>query len=115
MIDRGTLDELLATTGDDPAFLAELIDTYLSDAAVLLATMHQAAVAGSSDELRRAAHSLKSNSASLGARELASLCLEVEQQARAGALDGAAERVVAIEVAFAEVASELRELQRAAS
>jgi HPt (histidine-containing phosphotransfer) domain-containing protein len=111
VIDRAVLKDLLATTGNDSAFLAELIDTYLEDAADLLAAMAQAVSNDDPESLQRAAHSLKSNSASLGARGLASLCQQVEQQARDGLLGPAAERVTSIEVAFVEVERELRLLR----
>ena len=108
VIDRAVLSELLMTTGNDSAFLGELINTYLEDAAGLVAAMARAVSAENADALRRAAHSLKSSSASLGARSLASLCEEVERQAGAGALGDASERVTGIEVAFSRTERELR-------
>jgi HPt (histidine-containing phosphotransfer) domain-containing protein len=110
-IDRAALDNLLETTGNDPAFLGELIDTYLMDSMVLLAQMSRSIVGADPQQLRRAAHSLKSNSASFGALELSGMCLELEQQARENSLDGAAERVEAIEAAFDQVQRELRDLR----
>ena len=113
VIDRAALNDLLETTGNDPVFLAELIDTYLSDAVALLAAMQQAVTGDNTDALRRAAHSLKSNSASLGARALARLCQEVEQQARLGVLHGASERVATMHTLFGDVERELRALRPA--
>ena len=110
-IDRAGLDALFETTGGDPAFLAELIDTYLSDAVEQLAAMREAIAVASAEELRRAAHSLKANSASFGARRLASLCRELEQQASNGALEGAPGRLAHIETAYAAVEHELRALR----
>jgi two-component system, sensor histidine kinase and response regulator len=102
-INRAALDDLLATTGGDPAFLAELIDTYFEDTGTLLPAMRKAVVAGSADQLRRAAHSLKSNSASFGAHELTVLCRELEEQGRAGSLGGAAERLAQVEAEYDRV------------
>ena len=102
-INRAALDDLLATTGGDPAFLTELIDTYFEDSASLLPAMRQALAVGSAEQLRRAAHSLKSNSASFGAQELAWLCRELEEQGRAGALGGAAERLAQVEAEYERV------------
>ena len=96
-IDGAAFDDLVATTGGDPIFVGELIDTYFEDTAVLLPTMRQAVADARAEELRRAAHSLKSNSASFGANHLARLCRELEDQGRGGALAGAAERLVQIE------------------
>ncbi|HEY3228788.1 MAG TPA: Hpt domain-containing protein [Roseiflexaceae bacterium] len=102
-IDRAALDDLLATMGGDSAFLAELIDTYFEDSESLLPAMRQALASGSADELRRAAHSLKSNSASFGAQELAVLCRELEEQGRAGTLRGASERLAQVEAEYERV------------
>ena len=111
VIDRAALDALLETTGGDLGFLAELIDTYLSDAVELLAAMRQAIAVANPEELRRAAHSLKSNSASFGARTLASLCQELEQRARKGVREGAPGRLAHIETAYAAVEDALRALR----
>jgi HPt (histidine-containing phosphotransfer) domain-containing protein len=109
-VDAAVIDELKEATGRDPAFLAELIATYLADSAGLLATMRQAIADANAAELRRAAHSLKSNSASFGAGPLASLCRELELRARDGRLDGAPEQLAHIEAAYAEVECALRAL-----
>ena len=110
VIDKGALDELQETTGGDPEFLAELIETYLDDAPGLLATMRWAIGAANAEELRRAAHSLKSNSASFGARMLATRCQELEQRAKNGIFDGASERLVHVETAYADAERALRAL-----
>ncbi|MCA1646542.1 MAG: Hpt domain-containing protein [Chloroflexi bacterium] len=102
-INRAALDDLLETTGGDPAFLAELIDTYFEDTGTLLPAMRQAVLAGSAEQLRRAAHTLKSNSASFGAQELTVLCRELEEQSRAGTLGGAHERVAQVEAEYDRV------------
>jgi HPt (histidine-containing phosphotransfer) domain-containing protein len=111
VIDQAALDNLLETTGGDPAFLVELIDIYLTDSVGLLATMRQAVSGANAVELRRAAHSLKSNSASFGAGRLAGLCQELEDQARDEPLEGAAARLVHVEAAFVEVQRELRRVR----
>lgn len=102
-INHAALDNLVATTGGDPAFLAELIDAYFEDTATLLPSMRDALSTGSAEQLRRAAHTLKSNSASLGAEDLAVLCRELEEQGRAGALGGAAKRLAQIEAEYERV------------
>jgi HPt (histidine-containing phosphotransfer) domain-containing protein len=78
-VDHQLLAALSQATGDDPAFLAELIDTYVADAPNLLTAMRDALATGDSLALRRAAHTLKSNSATFGARRLADLCRRLEQ------------------------------------
>ena len=68
------------------AFVAELIDTFGEDARELIATLRRALAAADLDAFRRAAHSLKSTSESLGAAGLAALARELETMARAGNL-----------------------------
>ena len=102
-LNRAALENLLAATGGDPAFLSELIDTYFEQSATLLPTLRDAVSTGSAEQLRRAAHTLKSNSASLGAEDLAVLCRELEEQGRAGALGGAAERLAQVEAEYERV------------
>lgn len=102
-INPAALEDLLETTGGDRAFLAELIDTYFEDSGTLLPTMRQAVVAGSPEQLRRAAHSLKSNSASFGAQKLTVLCRELEEQGRTGTLGGAGERLAQVEAEYDRV------------
>ena len=77
-LDSAALDVLLDATGGDPTFLAEMIDTYLTDSAELLATIDDALAVGRADDLRRAAHSFKSNSATFGAATLAETCRQIE-------------------------------------
>jgi HPt (histidine-containing phosphotransfer) domain-containing protein len=110
-INRAALDDLVATTGGDPAFLAELIDTFFDDSAELLPAMRQALASGSAEQLRRAAHSLKSNSAAFGAQELALLCRQLEEQGREGNLSGAADRLAQVDAEYDRVRRALQEVR----
>ena len=51
-------------------FLAEMIDTFLDDAPGLMAEIEGAVASGDAAALRRAAHTLKSNSRTFGALRL---------------------------------------------
>jgi CheY-like chemotaxis protein len=101
--DEGILDpaalEQLRTLGD-AAFLSELIGTFLADAPALVETLGRSLAAGNAEELRRAAHTLKSNGRTFGATSLAETCQELETAARAGALEGAARLVGRVEARF---------------
>jgi HPt (histidine-containing phosphotransfer) domain-containing protein len=101
--DEGILDpaarEQLRTLGD-AAFLSELIGTFLADAPALVETLGRSLAAGNGEELRRAAHTLKSNGRTFGATSLAEACQELEAAARAGALEGAAGLVGRVEARF---------------
>ena len=91
VIDPHTFDELQANAGAD--FVAELVDTFAEEAPPLLAEMRSALAAGAGERLRRAAHSLKSNSSTFGATRLAGLARELELgglPAGAGGIDALA-------------------------
>ena len=90
-VDRAAVERLTATMG--AAFVAELIDTFAEDARGQVTSLRQALAATDVDAFRRAAHSLKSTSETLGAMGLAGLARELEAQARAGSLEGAAARL----------------------
>jgi HPt (histidine-containing phosphotransfer) domain-containing protein len=92
-IDWATYDALLKMTGDDHEFVDDLIDTYLSDAVDQLAALDAAIGAADATALTRPAHSLKSSSVNVGALDLGRVGRELEEQGRAGQLEGAAERV----------------------
>ncbi len=112
-VDPAALGTLLETTGGDPAFLAELIDSYVEDTPRLLAAIRRAVDAGDGESLHRAAHTLKSNSATFGALTLAALCRDLEGQGKTGMLDGAAERVAQVEAEYAKVRQALEETRPA--
>lgn len=102
-IDRAALATLLETTGDDPEFLAELIESFFDDAPAQLAAIREGAQGGDAEGLRRAAHSLKSNSATFGATELANLCRQLEGLGRDGDLDAVGDLVARTEAEYGRV------------
>ncbi len=90
----------------EPDYLGELIDLYLAQAPELLTAIHRAIQNGDAAALRKAAHTLKGSSASLGATQLAEGLKELEYIGRAGATAGT-------EVWLAQVQAELPRVQRA--
>ncbi|MBI3243066.1 MAG: Hpt domain-containing protein [Chloroflexi bacterium] len=87
VIDRATLNNLLVTVGDDMDFFDDLMSTFFDDAPKLLGDMRRATETGQAEELRRAAHSLKSNSANFGATALTGMCKELEELGKGGVTD----------------------------
>ena len=65
-----------------PDLLERIVALYLHDVPKLVHSMREAIAAGDGIALQRAAHTLKSSSATLGAFHLAKLCNEMEVQAR---------------------------------
>jgi CheY-like chemotaxis protein len=103
ILEPTALANLRKTVGDDPAFVAELIDTFLDDAPQLLADLRQALEQGDAAKLRLTAHSLKSNSAEFGALTFSGLCQELEALGKAGTLAGAADLVSQLEEVYEKV------------
>ena len=73
---------------DDPNFLRDLINIYLSDAPQHLKTMKEAVILGDADSLKLASHTLKSSSANLGAVSFSEVCKELESISRAAVESG---------------------------
>ena len=107
-LDQSALDQLLETIGGDREFLAELIDTYLGDSPRLFGELRDGLAAGDATTVRRAAHTLKSTSASLGANRLAATCRDIESAAGSGDLAGLAARAELAQGEFEGVAVALR-------
>ncbi|HAT15099.1 MAG TPA: histidine kinase, partial [Microcoleaceae bacterium UBA11344] len=68
---------------EDPDFLGELIQIYLSDAPQHIAMMKEAISLGDANSLKLASHTLKSSSANLGALSFSEVCKELESMSRA--------------------------------
>ena len=111
-LDQPTLDALFESLGGDAEFLAELIDTYASDAPAQLEGLRAALATGDVAELVRPAHTLKSSSASLGALALAEQCRELEASAKAGPFEGAQDAVAAIATELDRVLGALEAAKR---
>ncbi|MGA9531414.1 MAG: Hpt domain-containing protein [Anaerolineales bacterium] len=101
LVDMAILEEMRDTT--DPDFALELIDTYIDDSAELIEAMRSALTAGDADAFRRAAHSLKSNSATVGAAELSSMAKDLERMGRDGELKDAQPTMEAAASMFEQV------------
>lgn len=102
LLDPAAWEVLQSMTG--PAFLDELIDVYLADSPALIAQARGGLAAGDAESVRRAAHSLKSNSASFGAARLAEAARALEGIARGGALEDAPQALARVEAEYALVA-----------
>jgi CheY-like chemotaxis protein len=100
-LDPRALDDLVAMGGT--ALRDQVIEAFAAEAAPLRTTLADAVRDGDVDRLRRAAHTLKSNGATLGATAFTELCRELEQRAREGRLDGAATLVERIGAELARV------------
>jgi CheY-like chemotaxis protein/HPt (histidine-containing phosphotransfer) domain-containing protein len=99
LIDQAALDNIRALGRKGaPPILDRIIDVYFKDSRKLLDTLRDSIAKGDAPEIvQRAAHTLKSSSANLGATQLAALCRELEALAREKRLDGAPALLAEIE------------------
>ena len=109
-VNPSAVEQLTATMG--AAFVAELIDTFVEDGRQLLAILRRSLADSDVDAFRRAAHSLKSNSETLGAAAVATLARELEIMARGGGLEGAGERLDPLAARYEAAVRVLEEIRR---
>ena len=115
-IAREALHKLFDVIGESPDSLAELIESFLEEAPVLLDQMQRAADSSDRVVLGRAAHTLKSSARDFGAEQLSALCETLEKSCREGLPDQAAAHVDVITAAYGparhELSGYLAELKR---
>ena len=110
LIDQKTFAELRRMVGED--FIQELLETYFESSPQLIAEMQAALASGDAEAFQRAAHSMKSNSASFGALDLAAQARALEALGRDRNLNGAALQLDTLAASYHQVEFELRELAR---
>jgi CheY-like chemotaxis protein len=110
-LDAAVLQRLCKTLGRRAAkAMPILMDSFHESAHRLLADAHRALEQGQAAELSRAAHTLKSTSASMGAMALSTVARELEFLTKDGTLDGAAELLAHAEAAYAQASAEMEAL-----
>ncbi|MGC2062054.1 MAG: ATP-binding protein, partial [Thermodesulfovibrionales bacterium] len=116
-LDHKTLDRLARLQKEGaPDLVTRILSIYLADSSGLLSRLHKAVTEGSASEIQKAAHSLKSSSANVGAMQLSSLCKRLEAMGRVNSTEGAGELLAGIDAEYRAVESALREeLQKRAS
>jgi CheY-like chemotaxis protein/HPt (histidine-containing phosphotransfer) domain-containing protein len=103
VLDPPALERLLEIIGDDRSLLTALIDTFVSDAPRLVEAARRGLEHGQTDEVRRAAHTLKSIGATFGATSLSELSRQLEALARSGIREGADEFIARIAAEYERV------------
>lgn len=107
-LDPKTLQDLRKMAGDEATeFVQEFIDCYCNHVPQLLQAMQTAIAQADVSNLRRAVHSLKGSSASIGAKRLAQLCLDLERLTERQIPAGTEVYMAKIEGEFAQVQAAL--------
>jgi len=109
-IDPSAFEELRARTS--PAFVARLVDTFVAETPKMLADLRRGRDAADAQLFRRAAHTLKSNSATFGAMELMGLARAMELGGLVADAGSDHTAIAELEEAWQRAIRELRELTR---
>jgi HPt (histidine-containing phosphotransfer) domain-containing protein len=107
-LDTSVLAALSDSVGGDDAFVADLVETYLSDGAVQLATIDEAVRSSEAEALVRPAHTLKSSSRTVGANRLGEMSRQIEMLGRSGSTTGAGELAAGARTEWTDVEAALR-------
>lgn len=108
-LDPSALDNYREFMGDEAdAFIVDIVETFLDNAPKLFAQMEASTAGADSQGFVRAAHTLKSNSATVGATALASLAADLESLGKTETLTDLAEQVRLAREEFASVARLLK-------
>ena len=106
-LDPAAIERLVVTCGEGgEAVVAALLDSFFRDVPRQLETLRRGRVEGDADEVRRAAHTLKSHGMTFGALFLANVAREVELLAGQHDLTGAGSL-------FSELEAELERARQA--
>jgi CheY-like chemotaxis protein len=108
IVDRPAFEDLKKEMGLD--FIRELVDAYCEETPQLISALRQALADQDAEAFRRAAHSIKSTSNTLGALRSGSLAKELEMLGKAGQLGAAAAEVERLATDYLQVQQALKEL-----
>ncbi len=113
VLDISMLEELQAySTQDENSsdVIVNLIELFLKEAPQQIEKIKLAVASSNNKELYSSAHSLKGNSAALGAKEFPEICQRLERMGRQQNLEGAAEVLTEVQVAFERMTKAFEEV-----
>ena len=103
-------DVALDRVGGDRELLREVAELFLDDYPRELANLKEALAHRDASLVERCSHSLKGSVSNFGAPEVFSVALALEEQGRAGKLDGAGELLLRLEDALQRLRPELESI-----
>jgi HPt (histidine-containing phosphotransfer) domain-containing protein len=112
VLDASALERLRDTLGKQvDILLPTLVKSFIDDGTRLLNEASRALQQKNAQDLRRAAHTLKSNGATFGAMMLSTVAKQLEQLGREGQFEGAAELIERAGREFVKAKTELEKLR----
>lgn len=112
VLDETTLTSLGGTSGLASPLVKRVITLYRQEAAKLVHGIEKALLVDDQDVLARAAHTLKSSSASIGAYSLSHVAKQIEHLARQGRTAEARALQVILQQEFAQLMDELASFEQ---
>ncbi|TAJ25461.1 MAG: response regulator, partial [Nitrospirae bacterium] len=107
-LDPAALAELRELAGeDDPEFVGRVLAQFVHDATLRVAEIREAALQGDAQSIRRAAHSLKGNCGTVGAKRMACLAADLQQLGDTGDLSLSARLAIGLGEEFTRVTARL--------
>lgn len=95
---------------DDPELLNELVGLFLADAPARIRDIENGITSGDVKTVERAAHTLKSSSANIGAMSLSAICRQIEDAARTSKLGDVRPLLASVGPTYDRVALALKQL-----
>jgi HPt (histidine-containing phosphotransfer) domain-containing protein len=112
-INISALDAYRDVMGDEAdMFIADVIDTFFSSAVKLIGTLHSSLSLDDGKTFERAAHTLKSASATVGAKEMAILAADLEELSKSTPLAGLRPKVTQLGTEFEQAVADLRKIRQ---
>lgn len=106
-LDQDSMDTILDLMDGDQEMVTDLIDTHLEVMPGLLQQLQSGIHNGNPQEVKEAAHAMKSSNAQFGALHFAHLCQLAENMAKSGDLTGIAPLSDEIQIEFGKVQAAL--------
>ena len=111
VLDPSVIDALRSLTPPgEPDVLAEVLQMFLTEVPPRIERLRNAWTAGNIEEVHRAAHSIKGSAGNIGAHAMHAVCKQLDEQGRAGNLDGAGHLIDQLGSEFARVETEIRRI-----
>jgi CheY-like chemotaxis protein/HPt (histidine-containing phosphotransfer) domain-containing protein len=108
LVDRERLRDLGVLEEGESSVLLELVGLFAVETPELIARIGEGIDAGSPEQVRRAAHTLKGSAGAIGAARIAELAAEMLMIVRSGTLHGADDVLSRLDGAFGVTVTELR-------
>ena len=105
-----SLASLAEDIGDDGVL--EVVELFIADTPRAAASVRDAFARTDVETLRRAAHTLKSTSATVGAWKLSFCCMEIERLAKLGKIPECNTHIAAMDAEFAKALAQLERARK---